>query len=257
MDLKIAGRTAVVCASTAGLGEGVARALAAEGANVVVTGRRAELAKSIAAELPSAVGLGVDMMSEGAPEQIVQAATDAFGPVDILVLNGPGPKPGTALEATTEDIETAVDSLIRPQQKLVSLVVDGMRERGWGRILSMSSTSLVEPLPLLTLSNVGRAALGAYLKTLATQVAQDGVTVNLLLPGGFRTARRDANEAIKAQRTGRTAAEIQAEEAAQIPIRRFGSVPEFGAVAAFLCSDLASYITGTAVRCDGGLVHSL
>ncbi len=257
MDLKIAGRTAVVCASTAGLGEGVARALGAEGANVVVTGRRAELAKSIAADLPSAIGLGVDLMSEDGPEQIVQAATDAFGPVDILVLNGPGPKPGTALEVTSQDIETAVASLIGPQQKLVSLVVNGMRERGWGRILSISATSLQEPLPILTLSNIGRAALGGYLKTLATQIAEDGVTVNLLLAGGFRTARRDANEAIKAQRTGRTAAEIQTEEAAEIPMRRFGTVPEFAAVGAFLCSDLASYITGTAVRCDGGIVHSL
>jgi 3-oxoacyl-[acyl-carrier protein] reductase len=257
MDLRIAGRTAVVCASTSGLGEGVARALGAEGANVVVTGRRAELARAIAADLPSAVGLGVDLMADGAPERIVQAATDAFGPVDILVLNGPGPKPATALEVTTEDIETAVVSLVRPQQRLVSLVVDGMRERGWGRILSIASTSLVEPLAALTLSNIGRAALGGYLKTLATQVAADGVTVNLLLPGGFRTARRNAVEATKAQRTGRTAAEIQAEEAADIPMRRFGDVHEFGAVGAFLCSDLASYVTGTAVRCDGGLVHRL
>lgn len=257
MDLKIAGRTAVVCACTSGLGEGVARALGAEGANVVVTGRREELAKLVAAQLPSAIGVGVDMMSESGPEQIVQAATDAFGPVDILVLNGPGPKPATALDLSSEDIGTAVASLIRPQQRLVSLVLDGMRDRGWGRILAVSSTNVVEPLPALALSNIGRPALAGYLKTLANQVAADGVTVNLLLAGGFRTARRDAVEAAKAERTGRTAAEIQAEEAAQVPMGRFGAVHEFAAVGAFLCSDLASYMTGTAVRCDGGLVHSL
>lgn len=257
MDLKIAGRTAVVCASTSGLGEGVARALGAEGANVVVTGRREELAKLVAAQLPSAIGVGVDMMSESGPEQIVQAATDAFGPVDILVLNGPGPKPATALDLSSEDIGTAVASLVRPQQRLVSLVLDGMRDRGWGRILAVSSTNVVEPLPALALSNIGRPALAGYLKTLANQVAADGVTVNLLLAGGFRTARRDAVEAAKAERTGRTAAEIQAEEAAQVPMGRFGAVHEFAAVGAFLCSDLASYMTGTAVRCDGGLVHSL
>lgn len=257
MDLKIAGRTAVVCASTSGLGEGVARALAAEGANVVVTGRRAELAKMIAAQLPSAIGVGVDMMSDGGPEQIIQAAVDAFGSVDILVLNGPGPKPATALDVTTEDIGTAVASVVRPQQRLVSLVLDGMRERGWGRILAMSATNIVEPLPALALSNIGRPALAGYLKALATQVAPDGVTVNLLLAGGFRTARRDAVEATKAARTGRPAAEIQAEEATEVPMRRFGAVHEFADVAAFLCSDLSSYMTGTAVRCDGGLVHSL
>lgn len=109
--MRIAGRTAVVCASTSGLGEGVARALGAEGANVVVTGRRAERAKEIAADLPSAIGLGIDLLSPGAPERIVEAAADAFGPVDILVLNGPGPKPGTALDVSTEDIDSAVASL--------------------------------------------------------------------------------------------------------------------------------------------------
>jgi 3-oxoacyl-[acyl-carrier protein] reductase len=196
-------------------------------------------------------------MRDGGPEQVVQAAAEAFGPVDILVLIGPGPKPGTALDVTSEDIDAALASLLHPQQRLVSLLVNGMRERGWGRILSIASTTIVEPLPSLTLSNIGRGALGGYLKTLATQVAADGVTVNLLLAGGFRTARRNAVEAAKALRTGRTAEDIRAEEAAEIPMRRYGDVHEFGAVGAFLCSDLASYVTGTAVRCDGGLVHSL
>lgn len=257
MDLNMRGRTAVVCASTSGLGEAVARALGAEGANVVVTGRREERARAIAAELPSAIGVGVDLFSENGPEKIVAAATNAFGPIDIMVLNGPGPAPATALEVTGDDILASVDSLLRPQQKLVSLVVDGMRERGWGRILSVASTTVVEPLPTLALSNIGRGALAGYFKTLATQVAADGVTVNLLLAGGFRTSRRNAVEAVKAQRTGRSAEDIRAEEAAEVPIGRFGDPTEFGAVGAFLCSDLASYVTGTAMRCDGGLLHSL
>ncbi|MFK4088197.1 SDR family oxidoreductase [Kribbella sp. NPDC020789] len=257
MDLKIAGRTAVVCASTSGLGAGIARALAAEGANVVVTGRRDDLARQIATQLPSAIGVGADLTSESGPERIIEAAAAAFGTVDILVLNGPGPKPATALEITSDDVTTAMNWLVRPQQRLVSLVLDGMRERGWGRILAVSATNIQEPLPALALSNIGRPALAGYLKALATQVAPDGVTVNLLLAGGFRTARRDAVEAVKAERTGRPAAEIQAEEAAQVPMGRFGAVHEFAAAGAFLCSDLASYITGTAVRCDGGLVQSL
>ncbi|MFC0105619.1 SDR family oxidoreductase [Kibdelosporangium aridum] len=257
MDLGIAGRTAVVCASTSGLGEGAARALGAEGANVLITGRRAERAKAIAAELPSATGLGVDLLHLGAPEQIVDTATAAFGPVDILVLNGPGPKPGTALEVTTEDIDKAVAALVRPQQKLVSLVLDGMRERGWGRILAIASTSVIQPIPNLTLSNIGRAALAGYLKTLATAVAADGVTVNLLLPGRIRTARTTAVDSAVAQETGRTEDEVRAEAAAAIPMGRYGDINEFGAVAAFLCSAQASYVTGTAVRCDGGNVGSL
>lgn len=257
MDLGIAGRTAVVCASTSGLGEGVARALGAEGVNVVVTGRRTERAQEIAGELPSAIGLGVDLLSPGAPEQVVGAAVDAFGPVDILVLNGPGPKPGPALGVTTEDIDGAVASLVRPKQQLVSLVLGGMRERGWGRVLSIASTSVVEPLANLALSNIGRAALAGYLKTLATEVAADGVTVNLLLPGRMRTARITSIDSATAEQTGRTEEEVRAEAAAAIPMGRYGDIEEFGAVGAFLCSALASYVTGTAVRCDGGVVGGL
>nr|WP_083467346.1 SDR family oxidoreductase [Kibdelosporangium sp. MJ126-NF4] len=257
MDLGIRGRTAVVCASTSGLGEGVARALGAEGANVVVTGRRVEVARGIAAQLPSAVGVGVDLLSRGGPERVVEAAGDAFGPVDILVLNGPGPRPATALDVSSEDVDGAFSSLVLPQQRLVSLVLDGMRLRRWGRILSISSTSVVEPIPDLALSNIGRAALAGYLKSLATQVARDGVTVNLLLPGRILTARTTAVDSVVAERSGRTEEEVRAEASAAIPMGRYGDIHEFGAVGAFLCSDLASYVTGTAVRCDGGVVRGL
>lgn len=257
MDLNMKGRTALVCASTAGLGEAVARSLAAEGANVVITGRRGEVAASIAAELPSAIGVGVDLLTDDGPAQAVRAALDAFGKVDILVLNGPGPKAASALDVTTADIDSAIATLVRPQHKLVSMLIDGMRERGWGRILYVGATTVIEPLPALALANIGRDALAGYLKTLATQVAPDGVTVNLLLPGLFRTERRDQMEIAKAQRSGKTPEEIREEEAADIPMRRYGDAREFGALGALLCSDLASYVTGTAIRADGGFVHSL
>jgi 3-oxoacyl-[acyl-carrier protein] reductase len=257
MDLGLAGRTAVVCASTSGLGEATARALAAEGARVVVSGRRGERAVEIAAELPEAVGAGVDLTEPDGPETLVARARDAFGPVDVLVLNSGGPPPSTAATLDTDALTDALLPLLLAQQRLVSLVLPAMRERGWGRILGVGSSGVVEPIPGLALSNVGRAALAGYLKTLAGEVAADGVTVNLLLPGRIATARTAQVDEAVAEREGISAAEAESRAAASIPAGRYGSAAEFGAVAAFLCSVAASYVTGTATRCDGGLVGGL
>jgi 3-oxoacyl-[acyl-carrier protein] reductase len=131
MDLEICGRNAVVCASTAGLGEAVARALAAEGARVVICGRRGDRAKAIAAELPAAIGVQVDLHTPEGPARLVSEASEAFGPVDILVLNGPGPRPGRAQDLGDHDVVAATESLVRPHLRLVSLVLPTMRERGW------------------------------------------------------------------------------------------------------------------------------
>jgi 3-oxoacyl-[acyl-carrier protein] reductase len=257
MDLGLSGRTAVVGASTGGLGEAVARALAAEGANVVVSGRRGERAAQIAAELPRAVGVAVDLLAPDGPDQLYAAAVAAFGAVDVLVLNGPGPRPGTAAEVGGEDVAQAVDTLVRPHQRLVQLALPGMRERRWGRVLAIGSSGVASPLPNLALSNLGRAALAGYLKTLAAETAADGVTVNLLLPGRIATDRVASLDAAAAERSGRTVEEVEAASRATIPAGRYGLPEEFGAVGAFLCSDLASYVTGTALRCDGGLVRTL
>jgi 3-oxoacyl-[acyl-carrier protein] reductase len=257
MDLGIDRRTAVVCASTAGLGEATARALAAEGARVVICGRRGEVAKTIASELPDAVGVGIDITATDGPANLVAAAVEAFGPVDILVLNSPGPRPGGSTDISDHDIVAAMDSLVLPHQRLVSLVLPGMRERRWGRILAIGSVGIVAPLPSLALSNIGRAALGGYLKTLAGEVAPDGVTVNMLLPGRIATARTLEMNTYRAGREGVSVEELSARIEAAIPAGRYGQPAEFGAVAAFLCSAAASYITGTATRCDGGMAPAL
>lgn len=257
MDLGISGRTALVVASTAGLGEATARALAAEGARTVVCGRRDGRAAAIAAEFPDAVGVGVDLTEADGPEMAVHTATDTFGPIDILVLNSGGPPPGTAAGIVAEDTLAAIGPLLLAHQRLISLVLPGMRARGWGRILAIGSSGIVTPLPGLALSNIARAALGGYLKTLAAEVARDGVTVNLLLPGRIETARTEDIDADRAAREGVSAADVAARSATAIPAGRYGRPAEFGAVAAFLCSDAASYVTGTACRCDGGLVPTL
>lgn len=257
MDLGLRGRTAVVAASTSGLGEAVARALGAEGAHVVVSGRRGDRAREIAAELPSAVGVQVDLAAEDGAAMLVAAAQQAFGPVDVAVLNGPGPLPGRASDLSAEELDIALETLLRSQHRLVALVLPGMRERGWGRLVAIGSSGVVAPLPGLVTSNVGRAALAGYLKTLAAEVAADGVTVNLLLPGRVATDRVAQLDAAAAARSGLPVDQVQAAARSRIPAGRYGRPEEFGAAGAFLCSDVAGYVTGVALRCDGGLVPTL
>ena len=257
MDLGLSGRCAVVCASTGGLGEAIARALAAEGADVVVSGRRGDRAKEIAAELPSALGVEVDLTAPDGPAALVAAAREAFGEVDVLVLNGPGPKPGPAAGVDDAGLDSAADTLLRPQLRLLSLTLPGMRERGWGRVLAVGSSGVAAPLPNLALSNLGRSALAGYLKTLAAEVAPQGVTVNLLLPGRIATDRVAFLDEAAASKAGTSVDDVVAKSRATIPAGRYGEPAEFGAAAAFLCSAPASYVTGTALRVDGGLVRSL
>ena len=266
MDLDISGRTALVAASTGGLGLAVARALAAEGAKVAIVGRRRDRAQEIVAELEAAYGglpgfgataVEADLTAPGGVEEAVAKTESGLGPIDILVLNGPGPKPGAAATLGSGDISAAFDTLVRPYQAIVSHTLPGMRERRWGRILAIGSSGVAAPLPNLAISNTGRAALAAYLKTLAAEVALDGVTVNLLLPGRIATDRVTELDQAAAKRRGTTLEEIRLESRKTIPARRYGEPAEFGAAAAFLCSAPASYITGVALRCDGGLIRSL
>jgi len=262
MDLGIAGKTALVAASTGGLGLAVARALSAEGVRVAVTGRRRDRAKEIAADLHTAYGTGAiaieaDLTTPEGIESAVEQTVADLGPIDILVLNGPGPKPGAAATLSSEDIAAAFELLVKPHHALISRVLPGMRERRWGRILAVGSSGVVAPLPNLAVSNTGRAALAGYLKTLAAEVALDAVTVNMLLPGRIATDRVAELDQAAAKRRGTTPEEIQLESRKTIPARRYGEPEEFGAAAAFLCSAPASYITGVALRCDGGLIRSL
>ncbi|MEP6560419.1 MAG: SDR family oxidoreductase [Nakamurella sp.] len=257
MDLGLAGRTAVVCASTSGLGAATALALGREGAHVVVNGRRAEQAQELADAMPSAIAVAADLMAADGPETLINAAVAAFGRVDVLVLNGPGPRPARAVDIGVDDVMGAAELLVRQHVALVRLVLPAMREQGWGRILAVGSSGVTAPLPHLALSNLGRAALAGYLKTLAGEVAADGVTVNMLLPGSIATARLSSLDQLAAQQSGHSVAEVRSAAQQLIPAGRYGRPEEFGAVAAFLCGEPASYVTGTALRCDGGSVRVL
>lgn len=254
MDLGLTGKVALVLGSTGGLGRASAEALAAEGAHVVIAGRRAELVAEIARSLPSATGVVVDLADPEATVILVNRAREQFGEVDIVVLNGGGPPPGAADAFTAEAAQAAFDLLLKQHISLVGAVLPGMRERGWGRILAIGSSGVRQPIPTLTASNVGRAALAAYLKTLAGTVASDGVTVNMVLPGRIDTDRVAQLDRAAAERTGVTPEASRTASEGTIPAGRYGDPAEFGAVVAFLASQQASYLTGEQVRVDGGLV---
>ncbi|GAA5165716.1 SDR family oxidoreductase [Ornithinimicrobium tianjinense] len=256
MDLGLSDRTALVLGATSGIGRAIAQALAAEGANLVLVGRDVDRVRALTESLPSTVGVAADLTDSGTPERVLSVAQETFGDVDVLVLNGGGPRPGTARELGADGVTTAVDLLVRPHVALVQAVLPAMIERGWGRIVAVGSSGVQQPLPNLAASNVGRAALAGYLKTLAGEVAGSGVTVNMVLPGRIDTDRVTQLDQAAAERTGRTVQEVRAGSEASIPAGRYGTPEEFAAVAVFLASQAAAYVTGEQIRCDGGLVRA-
>lgn len=256
MDTGLTGKNVLVPGSSAGIGLAIAEALAAEGANLVLAARREDVVQAQAARLPSAVGIALDLNDDGAPASLVEAAERAFGPIDVLVLNSGGPPPGSAADITDDQALAAVNQLLLQHLRLTSLVLPGMRQRGWGRIVAVGSSGVQQPLPNLALSNLGRAGLAGYLKTLAAEVAADGVTVNMVLPGRIDTDRVASLDSAAAKRTVTTPAEARAASEAGIPAHRYGTPAEFAAVVTFLASAPASYVTGEQIRCDGGMVRA-
>src|SRR5437764_1831731 len=249
MNLGLTGRVALVTGASKGLGRGIAAALAGEGARVAISSRSRERIEATAAEI-GARGYVYDSTDVDAAPGLLEAVEADLGPVDVLVTNTGGPPGGPdPLGFTREQWEEAYRTLVLAPMALVERAVPGMRERGFGRVVGVSSSAVREPISVLMLSNSHRSALLAAFKTLARDAAGDGVTVNSVLPGRIATDR------IVQMSGSREAAEAAARE--QVPAGRLGTVEEFAAVACFLCSERASYVTGTAILVDGGLTQSV
>ena len=245
MDLQLEGKTALVLGASKGLGRAIAAALAAEGAEVITVARSGE------------VHITADLDDPGAPQAIIDAVRSGGASPDIVVLNSGGPPTGAAASTTPGDFAGVFDRMFNAQLSLAQAFLPGMRARGFGRILAVASTSLVTPIPGLVLSNAVRAMLASWCKTLAAEVAADGVTVNLLLPGQIATDRLTSLHAAMAAGSGMAAEQITARSIAAIPAGRLGRPEEFGDIAAFLASPRAGFITGSAIKIDGGQTATL
>ncbi len=262
MDLGLKNRTAIVCAASRGLGYAAARELAAEGARVVICARGDERLQSarqaIIAETKADVrAVAADLATVEGIDAVARAAEQAFGQVDILVNNTGGPPSAPFEKLPWELWQQHVNNLLRGTVELTRRVLPGMRERKWGRVLNVTSITVKQPVDGLMLSNSLRAAVTGFARTLATEVAKDGVTVNCILPGFTKTERVEQLAKANAERDGVSIEQVNARTEAQIPMGRIGEPREFGALAAFLASERASYITGQSVAVDGGWIRSL
>jgi 3-oxoacyl-[acyl-carrier protein] reductase len=249
MDLGIEGRVALVMGASKGLGRGIAAALAREGARVAIASRSLERLEEAAAEIgPGARPFVADASDLDRLEALPAEVEAALGPVEILVANTGGPPLGGALDHGIDEWEQAYRSLVLAPRVLAGAVIPGMRERGWGRIVNVGSNTTREPNPVLNLSNAHRMAAVGFLKTLAGEVAGDGITVNTVATGRFATDRL-------ADHVGSLDA---AEEGArsEVPTGRLGTPDEYGDLVAFLCSNRAAYLPGAVIPLDGGLLRS-
>jgi len=250
MDLGLEGKVALVMGASKGIGRGVASALAREGARVAIASRSAVRLAEAASEIGAAATAFVaDATDLERLARLPLEVAEELGRVDILVTNTGGPPPGGALDHGFEEWEEAYRSLVLAPRILAGAVVPGMRGEGWGRIVNVGSTTTIEINPALGLSNANRLATVGFLKTLAREVAGDGITVNTVATGRFATDRM--------AELGGSIEQVEAAAREEVPAGRLGTVEEYGDLVAFLCSERAAYITGTVIPIDGGLMRSL
>lgn len=249
MDLGVEGRVALVMGGSRGIGRAIASELIAEGANVAIASRSRDSLAATSGEI-GALGFEHDNADIGAVDQLLSEVRSGLGEIEILVTNTGGPPPSpNPLSHESDEWLAAYRTLVLAPMALIERVMPGMQERGWGRIVNVASSVAREPSPTLMLSNSHRAATLAAFKTIARDVAPDGVTVNSVLPGRIATER--LFDLFGSQQVAETVG------AAEIPAERLGTPEEFAAAVAFLCSTRASYITGVALLVDGGLTHAI
>jgi 3-oxoacyl-[acyl-carrier protein] reductase len=262
MDLNIEGRAALVCGSASGLGLAIAEALSQEGCRVALNGRDPErldrAVRRVAASARHEVaGMAADVSHPAAVAGLVAGVAERFGQLDILVCNAGGPPATSFRDAPAESWQSAVDLNLLSTINLCRAAVPGMRERGWGRIVCLTSVAAKQPLGDLILSTTARAGVVGFAKALADEIAPDGVTVNTILPGYMRTERVQELLQQRAANLGESREEISRRLVANIPMKRMGEPAELAAVVAFLVSDRASYLTGAAIQIDGGFIRNV
>lgn len=262
MDLGLRGKVALVSASSKGLGRAVAEELAAEGANLVMCARGEDALREAAISIRKSAGVTVvevaaDVSEQAGIDRVAGTALDKFGRVDVLVTNSGGPPSGAFESFAPEAWERAARLLLMSAVGLTRAVLPGMKEHRWGRILNVTSIAVKQPIDGLMLSNSLRAAVTGFARTLANEVARFNITVNNMLPGYTRTDRVEQLARVTGEKTGTSASDALAKWEREIPMGRLGEPREFAALAAFLASERASYITGSSIAVDGGWIRSL
>jgi 3-oxoacyl-[acyl-carrier protein] reductase len=262
MDLGLKDKVALVAASSQGLGRAVAEELAAEGASLVLCARDPQTLDKTAAAIAERSNVRVlavpaDVTNTDDIKRLVDAGIERFGPIDILVTNAGGPPAGRFEQLTREQWEQAIRLTLLSAVELARQVLPGMKERRWGRILNITSIAVKQPVENLLLSNSLRAGLTGFARTLANEVAADGITVNNVLPGYTRTERLEELAEMMSEKQGISTSEFRGKWEKEIPMGRLGEPREFAALVAFLASERASYITGTSIQVDGGWIKSL
>ncbi|ADZ70767.1 SDR family oxidoreductase [Polymorphum gilvum] len=250
MDLGISGKKALVLGASRGLGASIARGLAAEGVQVLAAARSAVTIAASAGIEPVAVDLAERTSVAALIERL-----KADGGVDILVNNSGGPKAGPAMGQSRESWLAAFEAMATPIFEITDAALEGMIARRWGRIITVGSSGIEQPIPNLALSNGVRSAIAGWSKTLAAEVAPQGVTVNMVLPGRIDTDRVRELDGLKARQSGTPIETVQDASRRDIPVGRYGRPEEFAAVCVFLASDQASYVTGSSIRVDGGMIR--
>lgn len=257
MNLGLENRRALVTGASRGLGRAIALALAAEGAAVAAVARNADRLNQLTAAAATGIGSVTPCVCDLADATAIQGLAEVLEHVEVLVLNTGGPPPGTAADTSDAMWSAQFEAMFLSAVRLTRLALPGMRKRGFGRIIAVVSSGVIQPIPNLGISNAIRLALVGWAKTLASEVANQGITVNCLAPGRIATDRTAEIDQGRARREGISLEEVEQQSRATIPAGRYGESAELASMAAFLASTQASYMTGGIIRVDGGLIRSV